>query len=156
MASSDINRVNLIGRLTRDPEIRQIPSGTSITTFSIANNRTYVVNNERREEVSYFNCLIWGKAAEALARYAKKGQRIAVEGRLQQRRWQDKDGNNRTTVEVVTDNFQFLSFNQENQSSEGYPMPDTYSNQSEPAQGYSAPQATPSPDTFVGDDDIPF
>ena len=60
MASSDINRVNLIGRLTRDPEIRQIPSGTSITTFSIANNRIYVVNNERREEVSYFNCLIWG------------------------------------------------------------------------------------------------
>ncbi|MDA3899331.1 MAG: single-stranded DNA-binding protein [Spirochaetes bacterium] len=151
MASSDINRVNVIGRLTRDPEIRQIPSGTSITTFSIANNRIYVVNNERREEVSYFNCLIWGKAAEALARFAKKGQRIAIDGRLQQRRWQDNEGNNRNTVEIVTDNFQFLSFNQENQGGDGYPMPDSTSD-----KGDQYSQSEGSSETFLNDDDIPF
>lgn len=132
MASSDINRVNLIGRLTRDPEIRQIPSGTSITTFSIASNRIYTKDGQKQEEVSYFNCSIWGKGAEAIARYSKKGQRIAVDGRLQQQRWQDKDGNNRSTVDIVVDNFQFLTFSDSNDNQEGQPVDN---NNTYPADG---------------------
>lgn len=156
MASSDINRISLIGRLTRDPEIRQIPSGTSIATFSLANNRVYMANNERREDVSYFNCLIWGKPGEVFAKYAKKGQRVAVDGRLQQRRWQDQDGNNRSTVEIVVDNFQFLSYAGENTGSQqggsydGYPVPD-YSD----GPGVSVPDA-PSGGGSFSDDEIPF
>lgn len=153
MASSDINRVTLVGRLTRDPEIRQIPSGTSVTNYSLACNRVYVTNNERKEEVSYFNCLIWGKGAEVFARYAKKGQRIAIDGRLQQRRWEDKEGNKRNTVEIVTDNFQFLSFSQDQQQGQ--------TSSSEPSasqyQGYQEPShdVAPSSDTF-SDEEIPF
>jgi single-strand DNA-binding protein len=148
MASSDLNRVVLVGRLTRDPEIRQIPSGTSVVNFSIASNRTYTTNNERKEEVSYFNCLIWGKGGEVFARYAKKGQRVAIDGRLQQRRWQDKDGNNRSVVEVVTDNFQFLSYNQDGQSTQEFGSSssqgaDTYKDYAPPTEAFS-------------DEDIPF
>ncbi len=148
MASSDINRVSLVGRLTRDPEIRQIPSGTSVTNYSIACNRVYVANNERKEEVSYFNCLIWGKGAEVFARYAKKGQRIAIDGRLQQRRWQDKDGNNRSVVEIVTDNFQFLSYTQDQPGQSG-------GNDGSPYYSDSNHNAPPPSETF-SDEEIPF
>lgn len=146
--ASDINRVSLVGRLTRDPEIRQIPSGTSVTNYSIACNRVYVANNERKEEVSYFNCLIWGKGAEVFARYAKKGQRLAIDGRLQQRRWQDKDGSNRSAVEIVTDNFQFLSYTQEQPGQAGG---------NDGSQYYSDPShnAPPTSEMF-SDEDIPF
>jgi single-strand DNA-binding protein len=154
MASTDINRVSLVGRLTRDPEIRQIPSGTAIANFSVANNRVYMANNERREDVSYFNCLIWGKAGETFARYAKKGQRVAIDGRLQQRRWQDQEGNNRSVIEIVVDNFQFLSFSQEGGGgngggSEGYPPSDYKDN----SISFGAPDM--SGGSFP-DDDIPF
>lgn len=122
---TDINRVNLIGRLTRDVELKVIPSGTSIANFSIANNRSYTSNGEKKEDVSYFNCIIWGKGAEIISKYAHKGSKVALEGRLQQRRWQDKDGNNRSTVEVVCDNFQFLDSKQSD--STGYdPNTPTY------------------------------
>lgn len=152
MASSDMNRVSIIGRLTRDPEIRQIPSGTSVTNYSIACNRVYVANNERKEEVSYFNCLIWGKGAEVFARYAKKGQRIAIDGRLQQRRWQDKDGNNRSVVEIVTDNFQFLSFSQDQQDSQGS------SNYGSSGSTYGSEpyRDVPPPSDTFSDEEIPF
>lgn len=111
--SSDMNRVNIIGRLTRDPEKRQIPSGTSVTNFAIACNYVYSQNGEKKEQSHFFNCIVWGKGAEIFAQYAKKGQRVAIDGRLQQRRWEDKEGNKRNTVEIVTDNFQFLSYAQD-------------------------------------------
>lgn len=149
MASSDVNRVNLIGNLTRDPEIKQIPSGTSICSFSIASNRVWLKNGEKQQDVSYFNCILWGKAGEALHKFAKKGQKVAVDGRLQQRRWQDSDGKNRSTIEVVVDNFQFLSFNNDSgeNNSGGYPMPSTQE------KTYPANGETPA---FVEDNYIPF
>ena len=107
--ASDINKVILIGRLVRDPELRYTQSGTSVASFSIANNRTYVANNEKKEIVSYFNCVAWSKLGEVIVQYCKKGQRIGVEGRLQQRSWEDQNGNKRSTVEVIVDNFQFLT-----------------------------------------------
>lgn len=107
--ASDLNRVMLIGRMVKDPDLRYTQSGTSVASFSIANNRSYVTNGEKREDVSYFNCVAWGKAGEIIAQYMKKGQRIGLDGHLQQRSWEDKSGNKRYTVEVVVDNFQFLS-----------------------------------------------
>lgn len=107
--ASDLNKVILIGRLTRDPETRTTQGGTSVCSFSIANNRTYTTGGEKKEQVSFFNCVAWGKPSEIIAEYMRKGQQIAVEGRLQQRSYDDKDGNKRSVVEIVVDNFQFLS-----------------------------------------------
>jgi single-strand DNA-binding protein len=107
--AGDLNRIVLIGRLTRDPELRYTPSGTAVASFSIANNRTYAVSGERKEEVSYFDCIAWSKLGEIITEYCKKGQKIAVEGRLQQRRWEDQDKNKKSKIELVIENFQFLS-----------------------------------------------
>ena len=85
--AGDLNRVTIIGRLTRDPELKYIQSGSAVANFSVANNRIYNTNNgERKEDVSYFDCIAWGKLGETVAEYMQKGRRIAVEGRLQQRR----------------------------------------------------------------------
>ena len=114
--ASDLNRVFLIGRLTRDPELRYTQSGTSVCSFSIANNRTYVAAGEKKEQVSYFNCVAWAKTGEVIAEYCKKGKRIGIEGRLQQRSYDDKDGNKRQVVEIVVDMFQFLDASGEGKS----------------------------------------
>lgn len=162
--ATDFNRVILIGRLTRDVDLRQIQSGTSIASFSIANNRSYVTGGgEKREEVSFFNCILWGKQGEAFAKYVKKGHRVAIEGRLQQRTWQDKDGNNRSTVEVVADSFQFLESKQDSnrQNGGGFSGSGNFSSQS---QGSPMPFEGPAPDfnrndsipDSFNDDDIPF
>lgn len=107
--AGDLNRVILIGRLTRDPELRYTPSGTAVASFSIANNRTYAVSGEKKEQVSYFDCIAWSKLGEIITEYCKKGQRIAVEGRLQQRRWEDQENNKKSKIELVVENFQFLT-----------------------------------------------
>ncbi len=107
--ASDINRVVLIGRMVKDPELRYTQSGSSVANFSIANTRTYSVSGEKKEYTSFFNCIAWGKLGEAIAQYCKKGQRIGIEGRLQQRSWDDQNGQKRSSVEVVVENFQFLS-----------------------------------------------
>ncbi len=107
--SSDLNRALLIGRFTRDPELRYTQNGTSVCSFSIANNRTYVTGGEKKDQVSYFNCVAWGKMGEVIAEFFKKGNRIGIEGRLQQRSWEDQEHNKKQIVEVVVDNFQFLT-----------------------------------------------
>jgi len=102
--SNDLNRVTIIGRLTRDPELKQIASGTAVCNFSIANGRKF----KDKEDTSFFDCIAWGKLGELVAQYMKKGSKIGVDGRLQQRNWEDKDGKKRSTVEIVADNVQFL------------------------------------------------
>jgi single-strand DNA-binding protein len=106
---SDLNRVIVIGRLVRDPELRYTSGGSAVASFSIANNRSYTSNNEKKEQASFFNCVAWGKLGELIVQYCKKGNRIGVEGRLQQRSWDDQNGNKRSAVEIITDNIQFLS-----------------------------------------------
>jgi single-strand DNA-binding protein len=107
--ASDLNKFILIGRLVRDPELRYTQGGTPVANFSIASNRSYTVNSEKKEIVSFFNCIAWNKLGEIIVQYCKKGNRIGIEGRLQQRSWEDQAGNKRSTVEVVTENFQFLT-----------------------------------------------
>lgn len=106
--ANDLNRVQLIGRLTRDPELRQTGSGTSYCRFGIANNRNYTTNGERREEVSFFNCVAWGRQAEIINQYCRKGKQVAVDGRLQQRSWEDKEGKKQSSVDVVVEQLQML------------------------------------------------
>jgi len=89
--ANDLNKVMLIGRLTRDPEFKSI-KGSSVANFSLANNRSYTANNEKKEETHFFDCEVWGKLAEIIRDYGKKGKQIAVEGRLTQSSWDTPDG----------------------------------------------------------------
>ena len=115
---SDLNRVFIIGRLTRDPEMRHTQTGTACANFSVANNKTWTQNGEKKEQVSFFNCIAWGKLGELICQYQKKGSQVAVEGRLQQRSWDDQNGNKRSSVEIVAENVQFLGGKEETQTND--------------------------------------
>ena len=100
------NLVVLTGRLTADPELKTTASGISVTTFSIAVNRRYRAGEET--ETDFINIVAWRQSAEFVAKYFKKGNLIGIEGSIQTRRYQDKNGNNRTAFEVVANNVQFV------------------------------------------------
>src|SRR5512136_58530 len=105
---NSFNKVILLGNLTRDPEVRYIPSGTAVASFAIAVNRRYKQGNETKEEVSYIDIVVFGKQAENCGQYINKGDAILVEGRLQQRRWETEDGQKRNKVEVVAQSVTFM------------------------------------------------
>jgi len=115
---SDLNKIMIIGRLTRDPILTQTKSGSSIAGFSIANNKTYTKNGEKAEQVSFFECSAWGKIGEIISQYCKKGQKIGIDGRLQQQSWQNNEGIKKYKVSIVVDNFQFLSPKSQEQNSD--------------------------------------
>ena len=102
-----LNSVNIMGNLTRDPELKTIPSGKSVCSLSIANNRVYTKNGERVTEVSYFDIEVWGVIAENCAKYLKKGSGIIVEGRLKQDRW-EKDGKTQSRVRIAANSIHFM------------------------------------------------
>jgi len=100
--SRGLNKVMIIGHLGRDPEMRYTPSGRPVTTFSVATSRSWKSSEgERRTETEWFNIVAWGSLAEICNQYLKKGQQVYIQGRLQTRRWEDDDGNKRSTTEVV-------------------------------------------------------
>ncbi len=104
-----LNKVFLIGNLTRDPELRYIPSGTAVATFTIAVNRVYLNQaGEKKEQTSFVRVVVWGRRAEVCGEYLSKGSPVFVEGRLQSRSWEAQDGQKRSTIEIVADNVQFL------------------------------------------------
>lgn len=106
---ASLNRVLLIGNLTRDPELRYIPSGTAVTTFTLAVNRVYKTpSGEKKEDVSFIRVVVWGKMGETCAEYLKKGSSCFVEGRLQSRSWDAPDGQKKSITEVNALNVQFL------------------------------------------------
>lgn len=107
---ASLNKVMLIGNLTRDPELRYLPSGQAVATFTVAVNRTYnAQSGEKKEEVSFIRIVVWAKQAENCNEYLKKGSPVFVEGRLQSRNWETQDGQKRSTIEVVAQSVQFLS-----------------------------------------------
>jgi single-strand DNA-binding protein len=106
---ASLNKVFLIGNLTRDPELRYIPSGSAVATFTLAVNRVYnTQSGEKKEQTSFLRIVVWGRRAEVCGEYLSKGSPVFVEGRLQSRDWEAQDGQKRNTVEVVADNIQFL------------------------------------------------
>ncbi len=107
MAGS-VNKVILIGNLGRDPEVRYTQSGKVVANFSLATTETWGTGEDRREQTEWHNIVVWGRQAEHVGQYLNKGRRVYVEGRLQTRKWQDRDGNNRYTTEVVAQNVVFL------------------------------------------------
>jgi single-strand DNA-binding protein len=106
---ASLNKVFLIGNLTRAPELRYTPSGTAVSDLRLAVNRSYTTQGgERREETCFLTVVVWGKQAESSAQYLDKGSPVLVEGRLQTRDWETKDGQKRNVVEVVAERLQFL------------------------------------------------
>lgn len=103
-----LNSVNMMGNLTRDPEVKYTSSGKAVCQISLANNRIYVKNGEKVTEVSYFDVEVWGVVAENCAKYLSKGSGIIVEGRLRQDRW-EKDGKTQSRVRIVANNVHFLA-----------------------------------------------
>ncbi len=144
--AANINRVVLVGNLTRDPEVRQTPSGTSVCSLRIA------VNSRRRDEggqwtdkPNYFSISVFGNQAESCAQYLSKGRPVAIDGRLDWREWQTQDGQKREAVEIVAESVQFLGSRGDGDASGG-------GNQFVPAGASSGSDAD-----FQGtDDDIPF
>jgi len=102
------NKVILIGNLTRDPELRYTPQGTSVCNFGIAVNRKYKQGDEMKEEVTFINIVVFGKQADNCGQYLNKGNPVLVEGRLQERRWETEEGQKRSKHEVVAQSVQFL------------------------------------------------
>lgn len=102
-----MNKAILIGRLTKDPELRTTPTGRNVCQFAIAVNRAFTNANGERE-ADFINCVVWDKQAENLARYQKKGNQIAVDGRIQTRNYDDKDGKKVYVTEILATNISFL------------------------------------------------
>src|ERR1700733_9727085 len=104
-----VNKVILVGRLGRDPETRYTGSGQAVANFSIATDETYKdKNGERQKRTEWHKIVVWGKQAEIAQQYLKKGSLIFIEGRIQSREWQDKEGQKRTSFEIVASNFRML------------------------------------------------
>ena len=104
-----INNVVLGGNLTRDVELRSTPNGTAVCEFSIANNHTYVSNNEKKEEVSFISIVVWGKMAENCGKYLSKGKGVIIEGRIKQQTWTTDDGQKRSRLKVIANRVTFTS-----------------------------------------------
>ena len=106
---ANLNKVMIIGNVTRDPEIKYTPQGKAVTDVSIAVNRSYKVGEEKREEVTYVDVTLWGRTAETAAEYCKKGRAVYIEGRLQLDSWEDKtSGQKRNKLRVVGEDYQLL------------------------------------------------
>jgi single-strand DNA-binding protein len=107
---ASLNKVLLIGNLTRPPELRYTPSGTAVADLRLAVNRNYTTQSgERREEACFLTVIVWGKQAESCGEYLDKGSEVFVEGRIQTRDWEGKDGQKRSATEVVAERVQFMS-----------------------------------------------
>lgn len=153
-----MNRAVLVGRLTRDPELRYTPNGVAVANFTIACNRPFK-NQQGEQEADFINGVVWRTAAENLANYMKKGNQIGVDGRLQSRRYDDKDGKTVFVTEVVAETVQFLETKKDNQNTNN-----NTNNQSKQQQPNQNKQKEESNDPFksdgepidISDDDLPF
>ncbi len=145
---ASLNKVMLIGNLTRDPELRFTPKGTAVVDLGLAVNRRFTVEGEQREEVAFLDITFWGRQAEVINQYMQKGNPMFVEGRLQMDSWQDKNtGQNRYKLKIVGENFQFLAGRSEgggggggqNYAGGDYNQPTQHNQQSQGSGGYSPP-----------------
>ena len=169
MSARSLNRVTLIGNLTRDPEIRYTPSGTAVCTFGLATNRSWTPSDgsDPQEETEYHRIVAWSKLAEICSQLLSKGQKTYCEGRIQTRKWTGQDGNQRTTTEIVIDNMIVLSspkggYSNYNNENEGYESPESEEastdkpSSKDSKKESSSTKSESSADEEVDVDDIPF
>lgn len=149
-----INRVVLVGRLTKDPEVRYTSSNIAYARFTIAVNRTFAAQSGERE-ADFIQCIAWRKQAENLARFVRKGSLVGVEGRIQSGSYDDKDGIRKYTTDVVCDSVQFLEpKNQDDSEPQYIPRDPREYNDTYEERPVERRQSTPSID--VSEDDLPF
>lgn len=141
-----INNVTLVGRMTRDAELRYTPSNQAVATFSLAVNRNFKSQNGERE-ADFINCVIWRQQAENLANWAKKGALIGITGRIQTRSYENQQGQRIYVTEVVAENFRLLEFNNQSNHSQNQGQP---RHNQQPGFGRNASPMD------ISDDDLPF
>ena len=146
-----VNKAILVGRLGRDPEVRYTTSGTPVANFSLATDESWTdKNGERQRRTEWHQIVVWRRLAEICERYLRKGRLVFIEGQIQTREWEDRDGNRRRTTEIVARNMQMLGSRSDEMGMEqGAQRP------SSPASQPSQP-SQPSQEVEITDDDIPF
>ena len=151
-----LNKIILMGRLTRDPELRRTGSGTAVTSFSLAVDRDFKSQGSEKKETDFIDVVAWRSTAEFVAKYFTKGRMAVVEGRLQIREWKDKDGNNRRSAEVIADNIYFGDSKRDGAGS--YDSAPAYgASYGAPAGGYAAPMGGSAfAEIDEEDGDLPF
>lgn len=160
---ASINKVILIGNLGHDPEVRYMPNGTAVCTLRLATTRTWKnrESGERQEETEWHSVVLYDRQAEIAGEYLKKGRPVYIEGRLKTRKWQDKDGNDRYTTEIVAETMQLLGGRDggeggSNAEQRPAPRPSGRANAPAPAQRAAAPKPAAAGGLDDMDDDIPF
>jgi single-strand DNA-binding protein len=159
-----VNKVILVGRLGRDPETRYTGGGQAVANFSVATDETYKdKNGERQKRTEWHKIVVWGKQAEIAQQYLKKGSLIFIEGRIQSREWQDKEGQKRTSFEIVATNFRMLGGRGDGASSGGSSSgrstgggADDFESHAAPADDTYGGGGAPSGGPEISDEDIPF
>jgi single-strand DNA-binding protein len=151
---SSLNKVMLIGRLGKDPEIRYTPDGSQVANFSLATGEIWTDKGGTRQERTEWHLIVaWGKLADLAKRYLSKGRQVYIEGRIRTREWDDKDGNKRRTTEIMANNMVLLGSRSEGMEA-GSGAPATQRNQ--PSNDSFASPAPGIADAEITDDDIPF
>ena len=156
-----LNHITIMGRLTRDPELRRTGSGVAVASFTVAVDRDFGGRDGGEKETDFIDCVAWRQTGEFVSKYFTKGRMIVVSGRLQIRSWNDKDGNKRRTAEVVADNCYFGDSKREGDSGSAFGGNNFANAYSAPAGfgGYSAPAGNPASDFAMLEDDdaqLPF
>ncbi|MRR55580.1 MAG: single-stranded DNA-binding protein [Deltaproteobacteria bacterium] len=147
---ASLNKVMLIGNLGKDPEVRYTTSGTAVASFSLATSERFKNRSgEWEDKTEWHNVTLWGRLAEIAGEYLAKGKTVYIEGRLQTRKWQDRDGRDRYTTEVVADKMQMLGGKGEGGGRQGSSAKSSDDSGFGASQGYEEP-------VFNPDDDIPF
>jgi len=155
------NKVILVGRLTRDVELKYLPSGSSVANFGLATSRNWKdqTTGERKEETMFIDITVFGKGAEIANQYLRKGNRVLVEGRLSLDQWQDNEGNKRSKHKIIADSVQFMETKAESMASasSASSAPESYSsnNDNTPKSNTKQP-SNQSQEIDIDDDDIPF
>ena len=152
-----LNHITLMGRLVRDPELRRTGSGVAVASFTVAVDRDFAPKDGGEKKADFINCVAWRQTGEFISKYFTKGRMIVVDGRLEMRDWTDRDGNKRTSAEVIVENAYFGDSKRDGDNGGN-----TYGNRTAPAApaygGYSAPAAPASDFAMLEDDDaqLPF
>lgn len=149
-----INNVTLVGRITRDPELRHTPQNLAVATFTLAVNRQYK-NSSGEHEADFINCVIWRQQAENLANWAKKGALIGITGRIQTRNYENQQGQRVYVTEVVADSFQMLESRQNAGNNQSFETSQTNQTTSEATTDTHDPFANSAP-MNINDEDLPF
>jgi single-strand DNA-binding protein len=152
--SNSLNKVQLIGNLTADPEVKETPNGQKVASFSIATNRTWKdQSGQKQEEVEFHNIVAWGKLADIIEQYVKKGKKVYVEGRLKTRNWEDQAGIKKYKTEIIAESLIMLSTSGGRDDGES----SSYSQEAAPvAAAPRARKSQPKGEEEISIEDIPF